>query len=236
MSGSYSPAGQQLALGVNLRDDATLDNFLPTAQQASLLSSLQLQSQEQGEQLIYLHGAADTGKSHLLQGCCHELGATALYLPLSEFSHFDPPEVLAGLEQMSLLCLDDLHAVVGGTEWELALFNLFNRARDRGCRLLLSADSAPRQLAVELADLRSRLSWGVVFRLSQVDDEHRAEVLRFRASRRGLLMSADVASYIISRAPRALGDLLGLLDVLDQASLVEQRALSIPFVKETLSW
>jgi DnaA family protein len=45
-----------------------------------------------------------------------------------------------------------------------------------------------------------------------------------------------VASYISDRGPRTLVDLLDLLDQLDTASLIEKRALSIPFVKKTLSW
>ena len=42
--------------------------------------------------------------------------------------------------------------------------------------------------------------------------------------------------YIASRAPRGMEALLGLLDALDSASLVEQRALSIPFIKRVLGW
>jgi hypothetical protein len=33
-----------------------------------------------------------------------------------------------------------------------------------------------------------------------------------------------------------MGQLLQVLDLLDQASLAQQRALSIPFVKEALGW
>ena len=61
-------------------------------------------------------------------------------------------------------------------------------------------------------------------------------MLRFRAGRRGLSMSAEVAFYIVTRAPRSLEHLLELLDTLDKASLAEQRALSIPFVKQALGW
>ena len=49
-------------------------------------------------------------------------------------------------------------------------------------------------------------------------------------------MSAEVAFYIVTRAPRSLEHLLELLDTLDKASLAEQRALSIPFVKQALGW
>ena len=57
-----------------------------------------------------------------------------------------------------------------------------------------------------------------------------------RAACRGLALPAEVAAYIVSRAPRGTGDLLALLDALDHASLRDQRPLSIPFVKQSLGW
>ncbi len=236
MANSESFVGEQLALGVQLRDDATLDNFLPAPGLEPLLPLLQRQLEPEGEALIYLHGAEDTGKSHLLQAACHARGAGSAYLPLAELASFPPGDVLAGLASSELVCLDDLQAVAGQADWERELFLLFNTAREKGCRLLLSADCPPRRLALQLADLRSRFAWGVVFALPVLDDERRAAILGFRAGRRGLSLSPEVCSYILNRAPRGMGPLLALLETLDRESLSQQRALSIPFVRSALGW
>nr|WP_277602529.1 DnaA regulatory inactivator Hda [Parahaliea mediterranea] len=225
-----------MALNVQLRDDATLENFLPTAALAPLVALLEVQLEAGGEPVIYLYGGAGTGKSHLLQACCHRAQAPALYLPLAELREHPPEAVLAGTESMALVCLDDIDAVQGDADWERALFHFFNRARDAGCRLLIAADASPRGLAVQLADLRSRLSWGVVYHLPGYDDEQKEALLAFRAARKGLQMPAEVARYIVSRAPRGLAELLALLDRLDRLSLAEQRALTVPFVKRALGW
>jgi len=231
------PAQQQLTLNIQLRDDATLENFFCAPSTEVLLKALQGQLTAEGEPVIFLYGPPDTGKSHLLQAACHLAGAApVLYLPLAELASYTPEEVLQGVESMGLVCLDDVHTVMGDEAWELALFHFFNRARAENCRLLISANSPPRALAVGLADLQSRLSWGVVYQLESLTDEARKSILCFRAARRGLPLSSDVASYIVDRAPRSLGPLLDLLDELDSASLVEQRALSIPFVKKVLDW
>ena len=226
----------QLSLEVQLRDDATLENFMALPAVQPLVGALAQQLEPAGESMIFLYGPAGCGKSHLLQAGCHLAGNRALYLPLADLYHYAPEDVLQGVEALDLVCLDDLHCVVGVQGWELALFNLYNRAQQDNCKLLLAADAAPRALAVELEDLRSRLSWGIVYQLAQADDEGKAEILRFRASRRGLLLSAEVARYIVNRAPRAMQPLLDLLDVLDKSSLAQQRALSIPFVKQVLGW
>jgi DnaA family protein len=145
-------------------------------------------------------------------------------------------EVLADIENLRLVSLDNLQAVAADSAWEEALFHLINRALGTGCRLLFSADSAPRQLGVQLPDLQSRLSGGVVYQLPELADADKSEILKFRSQRRGIELSEESARYILVRAARSLGELMELLEQLDQASLVAQRPLTIPFIKSTLGW
>lgn len=226
----------QLPLEVRLRDDATLDNFLARPVMAPLVHALQEQLQPAGEPIVYLYGPAGVGKSHLLQASCHVAGGDSLYLPLQELREYQPRDVLQGVEALDRVCLDDIQSVLGDAAWELALFDFYNRARQRGCRLLLTADAAPRALAVDLPDLRSRLSWGVVFQMVEADDEEKAAILQFRAARRGMSLSDSVARFIVTRAPRDMARLLQVLDHLDQATLAQKRPLSIPFVKQAMGW
>lgn len=226
----------QLSLEVRLRDDATLNNFLALPKMQPLVAALQGQMDPAGESVIYLYGPAGVGKSHLLQASCHEAGVEAIYLPLSDLRQYRAQDLLQGVERLDRICIDDIHVVLGDANWEQALFNLYNDARQRGCRLIVSGDAAPRALAVNLEDLRSRLSWGIVYQLTPQEDEDKEAILQFRASRRGLSLTPGVAAYIVSRAPRAMDQLLQVLETLDKASLTEKRALSIPFVKEALGW
>ena len=235
-SGERLTRQDQLALNVHLRDEATLENFLPLQGMEPLLALLQAQREADGEPAIFLHAGRDSGKTHLLQAACHAVGSGALYLPLAELSSYPADELLQDVESLSLIALDDLHVVCGDPVWEGALFRLFNQAREQDCRLLFAATAAPAHLPVQLRDLQSRLAWAVVFHLPPCDDSGRSAILRFRAARRGLEMGEDVAEYIVNRAPRELSLLLELLERLDRASLVEQRALSIPFVKQVLAW
>lgn len=227
---------RQIALEVRLRDDATLDNFLPSAATKPLLQTLANQLAPKGEPIIYLHGGQGTGKSHLLQAGAQIEGVQSLYLPLDQLCEFDPTEVFQGVAAFDRICLDNLQAVAGNSEWETALFSLYNEVTQCGGKLLVAADVAPRALPIMLEDLRSRLSWGIVFALPKGSDEEKAEILVFRAERRGMSLTPAVASFIVSRAPRAMAQLLALLDQLDQGSLEQKRTLSIPFVKQVLGW
>ncbi len=230
----------QLPLGVRLRDDATFANYYPGANAAALGYAERLCSPQAGwtDELIYLWGRQGVGRSHLLQAAClrmEERGELAVYLPLAEVAAHGPA-ILDNLEQSELVCLDDLEAVAGDAAWEQALFHLFNRLRDAGRRLLLAADSPPRELGVLLPDLQSRLSLALVFQLQPLSDEDKLRALQLRASRRGLNLPDDVGRFILSRGERSMSALFELLDRLDQASLQAQRRLTIPFLKETLGW
>jgi len=230
----------QLPLGVRLRDDATFANYYPGANAAALGYVERLCEAEAGwtESLIYLWGGEGVGCSHLLQAAClrfEQHGEPAVYLPLAEVVEYGP-ELLDNLEQCELVCLDDLDAVAGRADWEEALFHLFNRLRDSGRRLLLSASASPRELPVQLADLQSRLTLALVFQLQSLSDEDKLRALQLRASRRGLHLTDDVGRFILTRGARSMSALFELLERLDQASLQAQRKLTIPFLKETLGW
>ena len=232
-----SRAPAQLPLGVGLRDDATFDNYHPGAN-ATLVECLSHQFDDNGEPFLYLWGGDGVGRSHLLQAACHQASARdlrTLYLPLEELGHF-PPLMLEDVERLDLVAIDDLDRVVGRKRWEEALFHAFNRLRDSGKRLLIAADRPPRQLDIKLADLASRLTWGMTFHLRQLSDEDRMQALKLRAHLRGMELPDEVARYILHRGARELSELFRSLEVLDNASLSAQRKLTIPFVKQALDW
>jgi len=219
----------QLALRIGLRDVATFDNFESGGNGAAVHAL-----RSAAEPFIYLWGAPGTGRTHLLQAACHAAaaqGETPAYLPCAEI---DSPEVLEGLEALTLVCLDDLHRVAGREAWESALFGFYNAARAVGTRLVVSADAGPQGLALRLPDLFSRLTWGPVFRLNPLSDEEKISALQRRAAARGLELTSEVGAFLLRRAPRDTHALFSLLDRLDDASLVAQRRLTIPFVREQL--
>lgn len=230
----------QLPLSVRLRDDATFANYYPGANAAALgcVEHLCEAGADSGEGLIYLWGGQGVGRSHLLQAAClrcEEKGESVIYLPLAELADYGT-DLLENLEQYDLVCLDELNAIAGRKDWEEAVFHLFNRLRDSGRRLLLAADSSPRELAVQLPDLQSRLTLALVFQLHQLSDEDKLRALQLRASRRGLQISDEVGRFILNHAQRDMSALFDLLETLDQASLQAQRRLTVPFLKTTLGW
>ena len=228
---------RQLPLGIALRDDAALDNFMP-GENGQLLAELTRLVAEPRAASLYIWGAPGNGRTHLLQGVCNAAasrGRPSVYLPLARAGRLDP-EILAGLEALAFVCIDDLDAVCGDAAWEEALFHLYNRVSAAGGAWIVAADRSPGTLPVQLPDLGSRLAWGTSYRLRPLSDEARTQLLVDRAARRGLRINRETADYLIRRSRRATGETLVLLDRLDRASLAAKRRITIPFVREVLGW
>ena len=227
--------GLQLPLGFGLHDNATFDSFCVGSNE-QVLSSLRHLLQGTGERTIYLWGEHGVGRTHLLQACCHALDTasrSALYLPLADYEQLSP-DMLEGMESMDLVCLDNINAVIGQRAWEEALFHLYNRLHEAGSCLLVAADVVPAQLPCMMPDLRSRLAQSLILHVQSLNDEQKLAALQLRAKGRGLELSDDVGHYLLRRYPRNMAVLFEALEKLDEASLVMQRRLTIPFVKSVL--
>lgn len=226
---------RQLALAIQLNDEATLTDFC-WENNSLLKQQLQLSLSGHGERLIYVWGAPGSGKSHLLQACCQALDnhQSAIYLPLHLLNAWGPG-VIEGIDDQSLISIDDIDAIAANPRWEEALFHLYNRVRDdEKTILIISGSSPPAHTPLQLADLRSRLSWGLVIQLHELNDDDKINTLKLHARKRGFELPTSVGQFLLNRCARNMHDLQTLLNQLDKASLVAQRKITIPFVKQTL--
>lgn len=233
-----NPGNPQLPLAIGLREDASFARFLPGANEALLPMLGDLAAGRAGGLHMLVWGAARCGRTHLLQATCRaarEAGRDCLYVPL-DGSLEVAPALLEDLGQLPLVVLDDVDRVLAVPGWPEALFRLFNEVHDAGGSLLLSAGAPPRQLDVALADLATRLSRCVVMEVQALDGDAALELFCRRATERGLEITDEVRGFLERRAPRAVPELLDLLDRLDRAALAAQRRLTVPFVKQTFGW
>lgn len=227
----------QLTLALKLDTDATFDNFYTPERHRLLINQLRQQAEGVGEKWIYLYGPG--GRSHLLQACCHQaeaVGRYARYIPVAEVLEFDPEAILDGAASLDLLCFDDVQLIAGNESWERAIFNCYNNLLQTDTCLLVSSSLSLSQTQLGLPDLLSRLQSLSSYRLTELDEAERMAALQFKAKIRGILVSDAVVEYIYARCQRDAESLFELLNVLDQLSMVEQRKLTIPFVKQAMNW
>lgn len=223
---------RQLPLPFKLDNGATFENFVASGNEEVLTIARGMVAGT-GPPLLYLCGGEATGKTHLLEASCHHSSqdnGTVTYLPLRQISTLNPALVV-GLEQLDLLCIDDIDAIAGDRAWQEELFHLYNRVERVGARLIVASRLPPSRLEFVIPDLVSRLTGGVVFRLRSLDDDSRAVALQLRAEERGLEIPDDVAAFLLKHCPRDLHTLANLVERLDYSALAAKRRVTIPFVK-----
>jgi len=224
----------QLPLSLKIRTDASFENYYPGDNQLVYQKLIQCFEEKKSGGSIYIWGEKSVGKTHLLQATCLLAGEkelTSAYVPLSDFKSFNV-QILDGLETMRFVCVDDVDAIHGLEEWEEGLFNLYNRALETGNQLIFAASKNISQSSIKLADLQSRFSWGFVYALKSLCDEDKKIVLQERARSLGLELNDNVIHYLLNRFPRNLTTLFSIIDDLDKASLITQRKITIPLIKQ----
>jgi DnaA family protein len=222
----------QLPLKLALADHASFATFV-AGDNAAAVRHVQAVAAGAADTL-WLWGAAGCGKSHLLQAACRAAtvnGRRAIYVALGSAA----PDMLTGLDGLDVVALDDVERVAGQDDWEIALFGLLNEFLGRRGGLVLAATTSPAAAGFRLADLASRAAGAVSYRLKALGDGERALAVRLHAEARGLELEPAAAEYLLRRVDRDMRVLTGWLDRLDRASLIEQRRLTIPFIRERLA-
>ena len=197
---------QQLPLEISPPLEAQFANFIAGPNAEALARVRALAAGESRERIVYLWGAPGCGRTHLLRA--------------------------AARANPALVVADDVDALDAGAQH--ALFVAINEAREGGPGVLAAGARPPARLELR-DDLRTRLAWGLVYELLPVGDEDKAQHLQSVAQARGLQLSDDIARYLLTRLPRDLASLQAVLEVIDRYSLIRQRALTLPLVKEALA-
>lgn len=235
LSQLYTVVFQQLPLPISPDSQATFCNTYISKANRELVTTLHAFGCVQVESFIFLWGSNGSGITHLLEATQNKLHSLSIqYLPLRQLKDFPPELILEGIDDLDLICIDDFQEICGEKKWEQSLFNLFNQVRDSNNRLLVGSHLSPRQLPLVLPDLKSRMQWGTVFQLQSFSEEEKIGLLKFKASKLAMALPDDVIYFLIQRVGRSIADLLMVMDRLDKASLIEQRRLTIPFVKKIL--
>lgn len=200
---------------------------------------------------LVLMGAQASGKTHLAQAWLELAqdkggeGKEQLQGQLLRAANLSPERLAASLGQLAAVCplvvIDDADQLASLAMQEGAL-HLYHAVQRRGGYLLLTARSAPAQVADEgaarwglgLADWASRVRAMALAAIGQPSDQDLQQVLSKLFNDRQLLPDPALQDYLLARTERSFASLGQLVAALDAYSLLHQRPITLPLARQVL--
>lgn len=204
------------------------DTFLPggNAQWEQVLMALLSPSPSMP---LYLWGPPGSGKTHLLQAAVSQAQSFGLRTMKFDLTTPTPWEYD---EEARLLLLDDCDRYDAERQHEA--FRMFIEATIAGVPIIAGGRLPPVDLPVR-DDLRTRLAWGLVYRLVPPTDEQVCALLHREAQRRGIPLTDDVLACLLGHSERDLSHLMDLLNRLDRYALAVKRPVTLPLLRQMLA-
>jgi len=178
---------------------------------------------------LYLWGPPGSGKSHLMQAASSQAQSFGLQVAAFDLKSPVPWEFD---EAARLLILDDCDRYDRRRQHEA--FRMFVEATTLGVPILAAGRLPPVDLPVR-DDLRTRLAWGLVYRLVPPTDEQVHALLRREAERRGITLDDEMMAELVGRAGLELVPLMELLDRLDRYALSGKKAVTLALLRQMLA-
>ncbi len=185
---------------------------------------------------LFIYGGVGLGKTHLLHAVGHQCGRLFPGMAVAYFSseHFTnelinairydhTADFRARYRTMDLLLIDDIQFIAGKERTQEEFFHTFNDLYESRRQIILSSDSAPKNIPEIEERLRSRFEWGLIADIQPPDFETRLAILHSKLGDNGSLIPEEVLSFIAHKVQRNIRELEGALTRVQAFAAVHQR-------------
>jgi len=197
---------------------------------------------------LYIYGSTGTGKTHLLHAVAHYVHSAA---PRLRVRYATCEEILnnfveslrshnyasfrAGLRDVDMLLVDDIHMLGKKSELQEQFFNAFNVLYTENKQIILTSDKRPSEIIGLEERLISRFEQGVTTEITAPGLEVRIAILRGMQQEFMIRFDDEILEFIASRVSSNVRRLRGaLMRLLAIVSLDPDMHLSIDRVEDIL--
>ncbi len=194
---------------------------------------------------LVIYGAVGMGKTHLLQAIGHESqqsGQQLVYLIAEAFTNELVEAIRAQktddfrsrFRSLDLLLVDDIQFMAGKTGTEEEFYHTFNAIISQGGQVVVVCNQHPRLLNKLDDRIRSRFEGGLLADIQPPEFETRLEIVKVKAAAQGTPLPDDVASVLAHHATTNIRELEGLLNQVLARAVLTYETLTIDLARQVL--
>ena len=197
---------------------------------------------------LFLYGGTGVGKTHLMHAIGLALAANTVsprvvYTSSERFvndmvtciKQERMPSFHAHYRSADVLLIDDIHIIAGKERTQEEFFHTFNDLYEHKKQIVISSDSAPKEIPGLVGRLRSRFEWGLMVDMQPPDLETKMAILDKKAEAEGTPLPEDVRIYIATRTKSNVRELEGALVKVLAYSSLNAAPVTITLAKRVLA-
>ena len=166
----------------------TFENFITgSSNKLAFEASLKVSENVSNYNPLYIYGGVGMGKTHLLNSIGFELkkNNTVMFISAERFMYQfvksiksnDMVKFKAYFRNTNVLLIDDIQFMNGKEAMQEEFFHTFNALKEKGSKIIVSADRPPNRLSRIQERIKSRFSGGLVVDIQKPDYELRKKIV-----------------------------------------------------------
>jgi len=225
----------------------TLDNFVVGPCNAVAYAAARKVAEAPGRVYnpLFIHGGVGLGKTHLLVAIANSVkggrggieylsaeGFTNRFLFALRSGSLDA--FRARYRKLRLLVIDDVHFLSNKPATQDEFLNTFNTLSRDGAQIIMASDSHPKLISKLKETLVTRFLAGMVARLEKPNFTTRVEIVKCKASDRGVALSEDVTQFVAHRLRTSVREIEGAVNTLAAYAALSKAPVDLAAAGEVL--
>ena len=229
----------------------TFENFITgSSNKLAFEASLKVSENVSNYNPLYIYGGVGMGKTHLLNSIGFKLkkSNTVMFISAERFMYQFVKSIKSNdmvkfkeyFRNTNVLLIDDIQFMNGKEAMQEEFFHTFNALKEKGSKIIVSADRPPNRLSRIQERIKSRFSGGLVVDIQKSDYELRKKIVSNKIEEFNKLysdevkISKEIEDFISKEITASIRELVGAINRIFSFSRIYTKAPNISEVKVVL--
>ena len=207
----------------------TFENFITgSSNKLAFEASLKVSENVSNYNPLYIYGGVGMGKTHLLNSIGFELkkNNSVMFISAERFMYQfvksiksnDMVKFKEHFRNTNVLLIDDIQFMNGKEAMQEEFFHTFNALKDKGSKIIVSADRPPNRLSRIQERIKSRFSGGLVVDIQKPDYELRKKIVSKKVDEYNDLypdevkISKEIKDFISKEITASIREIVGAIN------------------------